>query len=133
MKYIHTEIEIQASADRVWDILTDLANYPEWNPLIHRARGKVAVGEYLELHIHPPGLSTRTFRVKVLGVEPGREFRWLGKVLVPGLLDGDHRFLIEPLGTNRVRVVQCENFSGLLVPFCARWLVGNMKKGFEEM
>ena len=133
MKSIHTEIEIQASDERVWDVLTDLATYPEWNPLIRQASGNVTAGEHLELHIHPPGLSKRTFLVKILRVEPRREFRWLGRVLMPGLLDGDHNLLIEPIGTNRVRLVQREDFSGLLVPFCARWLVRNMRQGFEEM
>jgi uncharacterized protein YndB with AHSA1/START domain len=34
MKELHTEIEIDASAERVWDILTDFASYPQWNPFI---------------------------------------------------------------------------------------------------
>jgi uncharacterized protein YndB with AHSA1/START domain len=33
MKEIHTEIEINASAEKVWRVLTDFAAYSEWNPL----------------------------------------------------------------------------------------------------
>ncbi len=36
-----------------------------------------------------------TMRPTVLVAEPGRELRWLGRLLVPGLFDGEHRFTIE--------------------------------------
>jgi uncharacterized protein YndB with AHSA1/START domain len=32
MKEVFSEIEIQAPAGRVWQVLTDFANYSEWNP-----------------------------------------------------------------------------------------------------
>lgn len=33
MKCIETKIEIAAGPARVWQILTDLESYSEWNPL----------------------------------------------------------------------------------------------------
>ena len=71
--------------------------------------------------------------MKVLAVEPEREFRWLGRWLMPWLLDGDHRLLLCPLGEKRVRVIQTEEFRGFVVPFLGPWLVPNMRRGFEEM
>ena len=56
-----------------------------------------------------------TFRPPVLKVEPNREFRWLGHLLIPGLFDGEHSFTIEPLGEGRVRFTQHEVFMGFLV------------------
>ena len=38
-----------------------------------------------------------TFRPEVLRCEPGRELRWLGHFLVPGLFDGEHAHLLEGL------------------------------------
>ena len=63
MKHVRTEIDIDASEHRVWEILTDLAAYPKWNPLIRQARGELKEGERLELSIQPPGLMSRTVRV----------------------------------------------------------------------
>jgi hypothetical protein len=37
-------------------------------------------------------------------VEPVRESRWIGHLLVPGLFDGQHQFEIHPLGPDRVRL-----------------------------
>ena len=45
MKELHSEIEIAASAQRVWDILTDFSSYPQWNPFIRRISGEAKIGE----------------------------------------------------------------------------------------
>ena len=47
--------------------------------------------------------------------EPDRELRWLGRVLLPGIFDGEHAFVIEPQA-NGCRLRHEETFSGLLVP-----------------
>jgi len=54
MKELHSEIEINASAERVWDILTDFASYPQWNPFIRSISGELEVGERLEVRLEPP-------------------------------------------------------------------------------
>jgi hypothetical protein len=69
----------------------------------------------------------------VLAAEPARELRWLGHFLVPGLFDGEHRLAIEPLGEGRVRFVQEERFTGVLVGLFAGSLDRNTKRGFEAM
>ena len=66
-------------------------------------------------------------------VEPGREPRWLGHLLVPGIFDGEHIFGIEELERHRVRFVQGEVFKGLLVRLLARSLDRDTQRGFEEM
>lgn len=133
MRQIATDIQINASAASVWSILIDLRAYPDWNPLIQRASGTVEAGGVIELFIAAPGLASRQVPVKLLTVDPGRELRWLGRLFMPQLLDGDHSFVIEPLSGGRVRLVQQERFSGLLVPFAAPWLMPNMTAGFEAM
>jgi hypothetical protein len=133
MKELCSEIEIQASAERVWQLLTDFAGFPQWNPFIRRAIGKVKMGERLEVTIQPSGAQGMTFKPTVLKAEPNRELRWLGRLVLPGLFDGEHSFTIEPRGENRVRFVQREIFTGLLVPLLARGLDTDTRRGFEEM
>jgi hypothetical protein len=133
MKELHTEIEIDAPAERVWELLTDFASYPQWNPFIRNVSGLPAPGERLEVRLEPPGGRGMTFKPKVLNAEPNRQLRWLGSLLVPGLFDGEHSFTIQPLAENHVRFVQREAFKGVLVPVFARSLEANTKRGFEQM
>jgi len=132
MKELHSQIEIDASAERVWDILTDFASYPQWNPFIRHIGGELEVGERLEVRLEPPDSRGITLRPKVLRAEPNRLMRWLGHLLVPGVFDGEHSLAIEPLEEYRVRFVQHEAFKGVLVRLVARSLE-NTLRGFEEM
>ena len=51
MKTLHTQIEIDACGERVWDTLTNTADYPTWNLFIPRITGTLASGERLEVRI----------------------------------------------------------------------------------
>jgi uncharacterized protein YndB with AHSA1/START domain len=48
-KQLHATIEIDATQERVWQILTDFAAYPDWNPFITRASGTARPSERLQL------------------------------------------------------------------------------------
>nr|WP_319373964.1 SRPBCC family protein [uncultured Methanobacterium sp.] len=54
MKEIYTEIEINASASTVWDILTDFDKFPKWNPFMKKISGNLQEGANLEAFIQPP-------------------------------------------------------------------------------
>jgi hypothetical protein len=73
-----------------------------------------------------------TFKPAVRAVEPNRELRWLGHLLVPGIFDGEHRLRIEPLEGGRSRFVQSERFRGALVGFANRTLA-RTEAGFGQM
>ena len=126
------EIEIDASPEAVWAVLADTASYPDWNPFIRTLDGELHEGAKLEVRIAPPGGRAMTFRPVVLTAERGRELRWLGRFLVPGLLDGQHSFRLERLANGRTRFVQEERFSGVLVRPLSRTLA-NTKLGFAQM
>jgi hypothetical protein len=130
---LHTEIAIEATPERIWEILTDFAAYPSWNAFIPCISGPGTVGSRLDLQMRPPGGRGMQLRPTLLAAAPSQELRWLGQLGVPGLFDGEHRFLIEPLGTNRVRFVQEERFTGLLAPLVLRFIESGTRRGFEAM
>lgn len=129
---LHTEIVIDAAPAIVWTILTDLAAYPEWNPFITSAEGGVAVGERLVNRLEPPGGAAMTFRPTVTEVDSGRVFEWLGRLGLPGLFDGRHRFELVPSGDG-TRLIQTERFTGVLVLFMKKALDTKTRAGFEAM
>jgi hypothetical protein len=132
MREIVTEIEIDAPPERVWSVLSDFGSFGEWNPFIPAIEGEAKVGSRLAVTIQPPGGKRMTFKPTVLNADPDRELRWLGRVVVPGLADGEHVLGLEPLAVERTRFVQREEFRGPL------WLLlgGTLKKtehGFVAM
>jgi hypothetical protein len=127
----HT-IDIDASPEAVWRELADTRSYGDWNPFVRRLDGELKEGARLEVEITPPGGRAMTFKPKVLAAKPGRELRWLGHLLVPGLFDGEHRFEIEPLEGGRSRLTQSERFTGLMVRPLGGGL-GKTERGFEAM
>jgi hypothetical protein len=132
-KQLQAQVDIQASPDRVWEVLTDFAAYSQWNPFITQAHGTARVGERLTNRMQPVGGRAITFRPTVLEADPGQRLRWLGRMLAPGIFDGEHTFTIQRLGDGKVRLVQQEQFSGLLAPLMARSLDRHTLPGFELM
>ncbi|WP_019201148.1 SRPBCC domain-containing protein [Tsukamurella sp. 1534] len=109
-------IDIEAPPGVVWSVLVDFAAYPEWNPFIRYAVAPsgLAVGQRLDVRIANHGSETG-FRPEVLAATPKRELRWLGRVVAPGILDGEHAFEVEETRAG-TRVTQREHFRGVLVP-----------------
>lgn len=133
MKALQSEIEILASAEQVWQLLTDFASFPQWNPFIRHINGEAHEDAWLEVYIQSVGAGGMKSRPTVLRAKPNQELCWFGYLLMPGLFDGEHSFIIESLGTDRVRFVQRKIFTGLLVPLFARKLAKNTWHGLEEM
>ena len=134
MRELTTEIEFEGTPQEVWDVLADLPAYAEWNPFIKKIDGEAKTGAKLEVRMEPEGERAMTFRPTVLSAEPGRELKWLGHLLVPGIFDGEHRWLIEDAGSGKVRFTQSERFGGILVPFLWKKLRdGGTAKGFRAM
>jgi hypothetical protein len=130
---IQTEIEIDASPERVWRALTDFAAYPEWNPFIVRIEGQPVNGTRLNATMKPAGSRGMVIRPTVLQSLPNREFRWVGRLWLPMLFEGEHSFRIEPTESRRVRFVQSETFRGMLVPIFLRLMKAGTLAGFNAM
>ena len=132
MKSLHAVIEIDAPAERVWQVVSDFARYPEWNPFIVRAAGVPRVGQRLDLTIVAPGLKPASFRARVLNLEAGRLIRWKGEFKLPGLFDGRHALIVDPLDDGRSRFTTHEDVSGILLPFLGKVMAAS-QQGFELM
>ena len=132
MKSLQTEIVINASPEKVWNILTDFAKFPEWNPFVVKAEGKPELGSYLRVELKN-GNGVSVFKPKVLVVEKNRAFEWLGSFPIPGLFNGHHYFRIEPINNDQVKFVHGEEFTGLLAGLIMKQIGEQTQKGFMNM
>jgi hypothetical protein len=132
-KQLRAEVDIDAAPEQVWRVLTDLSAYPDWNPFIVRADGKIEEAAVLTLRMQPVGARGVTLRPRVLEIAPGHRLRWIGRIGMPGIFDAEHVFTLEPRAGGGTRLSQSEEFRGVLVPFMARSLDNHTLPAFRAM
>ena len=113
MKEIKTELEIMASSEDVWQVLTDFPNFGKWNPVIIQIDGEAKVKTKLKIHLRTRSGKSRIYRPIITKIEPNYELRWFGKSHFPGILNGERIFTIDSLGEKHVRFFHREIFSGI--------------------
>ena len=131
MKTVSSTVEINASPGRVWAILADLPGHSSWDPFITPISGSLVPGQKINVTIHPPGSRPTSFKPTVTSVVENRELAWLGRLVLPGLFDGAHRFTLEPTQSG-TKVQASEAFSGLLVGIF-HGLLQHTQQGFEQL
>ena len=105
------EINIQASASRIWGLLTDAQGFPRWNAMITRIEGEIREGQRLRLHV--PG-TDRTFTPTVSALIPGAQMTWAGGLAF--VFKGVRTFKLTSKGDGSIGFAMTEHFSGLLLP-----------------
>jgi hypothetical protein len=120
-----TSVDIAATPDRVWEVLTDVPAWPQWNEFITAAEGTFVVGGRVSLQV--PRLSAflrGSLRMTVLEVAPCRRLRFgltMARLGLPGLFSTEHTLTLAP-EDGVVRLWEVAVFRGLLVPVVRRSL-----------
>jgi hypothetical protein len=133
LRFIETDIEIDAAPETVWRVLADLPTWPRWHPYVDGARGALEEGSRVVLRKSAPGGRTMAVRQTVARVEDGIEFRLVGRLAVRGLLDNEHRFRVEPTGEGRTRFLHGQAFRGFLVRIMIRRRGATAYEVFDEI
>jgi hypothetical protein len=87
MKEYHTKIDINASQEKVWNVLTDLKSYSHWNPLVSSITGNLSEGGRIKTTIVP---LQNTFEAVLLSFKENKEIVWKGNQIASFLLAGEH-------------------------------------------
>ena len=115
---INTEIKIVATPNQVWDVITDLQSYPQWNPYHIEATSSLIKGDEIFLSLQwPNGLNFRVSPV-VITNNPAQELTWGGGI--KPIFHGKHEFLIEQETHSSINFIQRATFTGILtylIPF----------------
>lgn len=112
MKTLHTEIDIGARAEIVWNVISNLKGWSAWNPVI-KADGELEQGRTINVTLAVPGGEGMVLEPRITFVEKGREFRWTVRKYL-GLFHAEHGFRVVPEDTGRCRFEHFETFSGPL-------------------
>lgn len=105
------EVNIHASAERIWRLLTDAKDFSRWNSTVAAIEGRIAEGERIELRV--PG-TDRTFRPRVSGVVPNERMTWTGGAAP--FFKGVRTFELRARNDGSTDFAMKERFSGLMLP-----------------
>jgi hypothetical protein len=130
LKEIRSEIEINAPASEIWNVLVDFEHYQDWNPFIYKASGAAVPGRKIEIWVRTPSGKERKYSPIVTKVEDGLELRWLGKSF---FLEGEHTFSLLKVDQGSTKLVQTEVFKGLLAGFFGENTDRDIFEGFRRM
>ena len=133
MRELRTTIDIDAPPAVVWAVLTDFPAYREWNPFIVRVEGEAAQNAVLTVEMQRPLRKPMIFRPTVQKAQLNRELRWLGKIFLGGLFDGEHFFELEGISGNRTKFTHGEMFTGLVVDYFADNFLIGLEDDFKRM
>lgn len=127
-KTYSVERAIDASPQRVWELLADADAYPRWNPAVVSLSGRIADGETIKL------VSTvnagRTFSLAVSNVEPASGMVWSDGMPL-GLFRGVRTFSLRSVGADRTEFSMQERYSGLLSGLITR-AIPDLSESFAQ-
>lgn len=126
MKYT-ASILINQSPEKIWNIITDGAKFPQWDAYCDRIEGQIALGQKIKAYSKlSPG---RAFPVKVVEFVPATKMVWRGGMPF-GLFKGVRSFTLVPK-SGQIEFTLTEEFSGPLLGLIGK-TIPDMSQAFSE-
>jgi len=129
---IEKVVEIAAPAAVVWEVITDVARYPEWNPFQVELQTSFKPGDPIDMQVKLLA-KPQAQREWVTEFVPGKRFAYRMKPVPLNTLSSQRSHDIEALGPNRTRYRSYFHLRGWLHPVVVALLGGKLQAGFAGM
>ena len=128
MQFFETSIDIAAARSAVWDLLVDIARYPEWGSGVLATTGAVAPGARISITsaVDP----ARAFKLRVVEFDPHRRMQWKGGAPL-GLFTGRRTFTLTERPDGGTGFHLREEFTGPMLPLVWRSMP-DLQRSFEQ-
>jgi len=124
-------VDIDATPEVVWGVLTDFDNYEQWNPLAVQCKTSLVPGEPIDMMVRLGKGSLRRQREWVRTHTPGEEFSYTMKPVPGGTLRSLRSQTLTPLDGNRTRYAAHFEIRGWLQPVVTGLLGKALRQGFD--
>jgi uncharacterized protein YndB with AHSA1/START domain len=128
------EVEIDAPASLVWQVLTDFECYALWNRFCPRIESTLKLGDPVHMHVSATGNGeTQPVSEILVAFEPERLLSWEMRPTAENKDAGRRDQYIEALGAGRCRYVSTDIFLGVNADEIMKNHGGWVKAGFDAM
>ena len=135
MQYkVEHRMGVPAPSTVIWDVLSDLGRWSEWNPVYPEVSGLLRIGQTLTIRETFPGVEPRVITPTVIDWVPNEQILWLTKE-AGGLVKRIRYIEIEHL-TDEDKNCYLSNgevFDGLLGPRQGKKHRRKLRAGFEAL
>jgi hypothetical protein len=130
---IEHRLRIDAPAQTVWEVVTHLDRYPEWNPFVIACSSTLTVGDPIRMRVRVlPGLAQPQTE-RILEHEPGRRLAYGIPASALGALTSRRSHQVTALTPERTEYVSRFALDGWLAPLVSLLLGRRLAAGFEAM
>ncbi len=128
---IDNEFIINAKASEIWDVITQVDKYGDWNSFVSECECNMVVGDAIKMKVHllPFPINQKE---TVLEYEPGVIFNY-GVNLPFNLLKSTRKHTVETIDENQVRYRSEFRLQGLLSPIVSAFMSSKLQQGFNRM
>lgn len=130
---IDRSVEIAAPAGVVWEVITDLPAYGQWNPFVPECHSTLQPGTSIEMRVNLGGRNPRRQVEWMTAYEPNLGFSYRMKPVPLGALSSARTHRIEPVSTTHCRYHSHFELMGWLMPLVRLVMLDRLDAGFEGM
>lgn len=124
--------EIAAPAEVVWEVISDLSRYGEWNPFVSKCESTLQPGDAIDMTVHLMKKPQQQ-REWITEYREGRGFSYRMKPVPASALSSARWHDIAPLDEQRCRYVSHFELRGWLMPLVRSLLGRRLRAGFDGM
>ena len=130
-KRVFTEIEINATREQVWSILTDFDKMPEWSSSFQGMEGEFKAGGKASSYFKAPlGKKDMKFDHTIIEFKEGFSFGWSDPIML-GMKD-HHIYKLEELPNGNTRFIQTDSVEGGLTFLMGKLMLNEMNKTYQK-
>lgn len=132
MLVINYRFTVNASKETLWDVISDLARYPEWNPFVVRCESSLVIGTPIKMRVKviPPIAMPQT--ETILASQTG-EYLSYGIKLPLRMLRSNREHIVSSDGFGHTVYESRFELAGWLSPLVHILLERPLTRGFFQM
>lgn len=129
---INHDLEVNAPAETVWQVITDFDKYPEWNPFLEACESTLKPGDPIHVTVHL-GKQVRRETEYIIECTPGKGFAYRMKPPPLGMLRSRRSHEIVPIDDQRCTYRSRFRLEGWLAPVVQAFMGKHLLAGFNGM